>query len=170
MKNNFMKIALVTVFGLLMLIGSVQFIVSGQELKNDSPDFSRENNNHRRIVGTWQTVVTPRNCATGAPVAPAFPGILTFNEGETLTGTSTAVTSVYGVWDRAEGRRNYSFAFLSLRYNASGVFIGTQKVRQTAEISADGNSFTSTGTVEILDVNGNIIGNGCSTSTGTRFE
>ena len=165
-----MKIVAATVFGLLMLIGSVQFIVSGQELKNDSPDVSRENSNRKSIVGTWQTVVTPRNCATGATVAPAFPGILTFTEGETLTGTSTAVTSVYGVWEREEGRRNYSFAFLSLRYNASGVFIGTQKVRQTAELGADGNSFTSTGTVEILDVNGNTIGNGCSTSTGTRFE
>ena len=170
MKNNYMKIAAATVFGLLMLIGSVQFSVSGQELKNDSPDVSRENSNRKSIVGTWQTVVTPRNCATGAPVAPAFPGILTFTEGETLTGTSTAVTSVYGVWERIEGRRNYSFAFLSLRYNASGVFIGTQKVRQTAELSADGNSFTSTGTIEILDANGNVIGNGCSTSTGTRFE
>ena len=170
MKNNFMKIVAATVFGLLMLIGSVQFIVLGQELKNDSPDVSRENSNRKSIVGTWQTVVTPRNCATGAPVAPAFPGILTFNEGETLTGTSTAVTSVYGVWEREEGRRNYSFAFLSLRYNASGVFIGTQKVRQTAELSANGNEFTSTGTIEILDANGNVVGNGCSTSTGTRFE
>ena len=101
---------------------------------------------------------------------PRFREFLTFNEGETLTGTSTAVTSVYGVWEREEGRRNYSFAFLSLRYNASGVFIGTQKVRQTAELSANGNEFTSTGTIEILDANGNVVGNGCSTSTGTRFE
>ena len=106
----------------------------------------------------------------GVPVAPAFPGILTFHEGETLTGVSTAVSSVYGVWEREPGRRNYSFAFISLRYNSTGVFIETQKVRQTVEISINVNEFTSTGTVEILDVNGSVIGNGCSTSTGTRFE
>lgn len=162
-----MKIAAATIFGLLMLIGSAQLLVSGQESKNES---SEDSSNRRSIVGTWQTSVTPRNCATGVPVAPAFPGILTFNEGGTLTGTSTAVSSVYGVWKREEGRRNYSFAFLSLRYNSTGVFIGTQKVRQTVEINSNGNDFTSTGTVEILDVNGNVIGTGCSTSTGTRFE
>ena len=165
-----MQIAAGTILGLLMIIGSPQFLVSGQELKNESSDVARENSNRRSITGTWQTVVTPRNCATGAPVAPAFPGILTFNEGGTLTGTSTAVSSVYGVWERGEGHRNYSFAFLSLRYNSTGTFIGTQKVRQTAELSTIGNEFTTTGTVEILDANDNTIGTGCSTSIGTRFQ
>ena len=163
MKNKFMQIALGTIFGLLLLIGSAQFLVSAQEDKN-------EERSERSLVGTWQTLVTPRNCATGVPVAPAFPGILTFNKGGTLTGTSTAVSSVFGVWKREQGWRNYSFAFLSLRYNSTGVFIGTQKVRQTVEISSGGNSFTSTGSVEVLDVNGTVIGTGCSTSTGTRFE
>ena len=170
MKNKSVKTAAATIFGLLMLIGSAQFFVPGQESKNESSQESRENSGRRSIVGTWQTVVTPRNCATGVPVAPAFLGILTFHQGETLTGTSTAVSSVYGVCEREQGRRNYSFAFVSLRYNSTGVFTGTQKVRQTVEISTNGSEFTSTGTVEILDVNGNAIGNGCSTSTGTRFE
>ncbi len=178
MKNKFMQIAAGTIFGLLMIIGSTQLFVSGQELKNESSEDSTVNSSKRSIVGTWQTSVTPRNCQTGVPVAPAFPGLLTFNEGGTLTGTSTAVSSVYGVWERKDGLqqnlftpiKQYSFAFISLRYNATGTFIGTQKVRQTATLGASGNDFTSTGTAEILDANGNVIGTGCSTSTGTRFE
>lgn len=172
MKNKFMQIAAGTIFGLLIIAGSAQFLVSGQEFKKDSSEDSAENSsrNNSRLVGTWQTIVTPRNCQTGVPVAPAFPGILTFNEGGTLTGTSTAVSSVYGVWERRGGWRHYSFAFISLRYSPTGTFIGTQKVRQTVEFGVGGNDFTSTGSIEILDANGATVGTGCSTSTGTRFQ
>ncbi len=158
MRNKFMQTVAGTILGLLILVIGTQIFVSGQE-------------QGQSIVGTWQTSVTPRNCQTGVPVAPAFPGLLTFNEGGTLTGTSTAVSSVYGVWEQqTRGRGNYSFAFISLRYSPTGTFIGTQKVRQTAELGASGNAFTSTGSVEVFDANGNTIGTGCSTSIGTRFE
>lgn len=169
MKNKFMQIAAGTILGLLMIIGSTQFFVSGQELKNE---FSENSSNKKSIVGTWQTIVTPRNCQTGAAVATGFPGLLTFNEGGTLTGTSTAVSSVYGVWHRNLPTLLplYSFAFISLRYSPTGAFIGTQKVRQTAELGVSGNDFTTTGTVEVYDANGNLIATGCTASTGTRFE
>lgn len=172
MNKKILKRAAGTIFGLLLIIGSAQILASAQdELKTESSENRAENNwNDNKIIGTWQTVVTPRNCQTGEPVAPAFPGILTFNEGGTLTGTSTAATSVYGVWEKRQGRRNYSFAFLLLRYNPAGTFISTQKVRQTTTISASGDEFTTTGTVEILDTNGTTIGTGCTTSTGVRFE
>ena len=169
-----MQIIAGTIFGLLLIIGSVQLFASGQELKSESSPDSIENFSVKRsIVGTWQTSVTARNCQTGAPVAPAFPGLLTFNQGGTLSGTSTAVTSVYGVWQRENGLQQYSFAFISLRYNANGMFIGTQKVRQTATfggIGASGNEFTTTGTSEVFDADGNLIATGCATSTGTRFD
>lgn len=171
MKNKFMQIAAGTILGLLILVGSTQLFVSAQELKNESSKNSiMHSSNNRSIVGTWQTIVTPRNCQTGAAVAPAFPGLLTFNEGGTLTGTSTAVSSVYGVWERTRGWQSYSFAFISLRYSPTGTFIGTQKVRQTAELGASGDDFTTTGTVEVFDANGSLTATGCTTSTGTRFE
>lgn len=176
MKNKSMQIVAGTILGLLMLIAGTPLFVSGQEIKNEPTENSTDNLFKSSIVGTWQTMVTPRNCQTGAAVAPAFPGILTFSEGETLVGTSTAVISVYGFWHRGNNSRKYSFAFLSLRYSPDGTFIGTQKVRQTATLGTNGileersNSFTTTGSIEILDANGNTIGNGCATSTGTRFE
>ncbi len=171
MKNKCMQIAAGTIIGLLILVGGARVFVFGQELRNESsPDLTKKLTSNKRLVGTWQTAVTRRNCQTGDPVAPAFPGLLMFDEGGTLTGTSTAVSSAYGVWEPVHGGHNFSFAFISFRYSPTGTFIGTQKVRQTLEFGASGNDFTTTGSIEILDADGNTIGTGCSTSTGTRFE
>ena len=71
--------------GLLILMGCSQLFVSGQS----------DQGNVAGIDGVWQTVVTPRNCNTGDPLGPTFPGILMFNHDGTMTGTSTAVTSTY---------------------------------------------------------------------------
>ncbi len=164
MKNKLTQTFLATLLGLVMLFAGTQIFVSGQDNEN------QEQRNGRSIQGTWQTIVTPVNCQTGVPVAPAFQGLLTFNKGGTLAGTNTAVASLFGVWQRERGGQNYSFAFTNFRYNATGVFIGTQTVRQTGTLGAGGNEFTTTGTAEFFDTNGNLVGTGCSTVTGTRFE
>ena len=157
-----------TFLGLAILFAGAQIFVSAQDKKNQEQ--RQEQKDGRSIGGTWRTSVTPVNCQIGAPVAPAFPGLLSFHDGGTLSGTSTVAPTVFGVWESTRGWQNYSFAFTNLRYNTSGVFIGTQTVRQTAKLGAAGNDFTSTGTVEIFDTNGNLIGTGCANSTGTRFE
>lgn len=163
-----------TFLALLMIFGAAQIYVSGQEKENDSDQKTSENS-RKSIEGVWETVVTPRNCQTGAPVAPDFQGLITFNEGgtvaETASGSSPALRSPgHGVWQRENGRRNYSMKVVFLRFSPTGVFIGKQKITQTMELSANGNQSTSTGTVEILDLNGNVLGSGCSTATATRFE
>ena len=105
---------------MLILFAGMQIFVFGQEDENLE-------RTERSLVGTWQTSVTPRNCQTGDPVAPAFPGILTFNDGGTMTGTSTAVSSVYGIWAKMRGWRNNSLAFLSLRYSPTGALSERKK-------------------------------------------
>ena len=66
--------------------------------------------------------------------------------------------------------RDYSFAFTYYRYNASGVFLGSQNVRATLELAPSGDEFASPSLVETLDVNDAVIGTGCATAVGTRFE
>lgn len=158
-----MQIIAGTFLSLLVLVIGTQIFVSGQNgpLNNQ--------NNPQSIQGAWRTVVTPVNCQTGEPVAPAFQGLLGFHDGGTLSGTSTVVTVAYGGWQRERGWQNYSFAFTNFRFNSSGVFIGSQVVRQTAVLE-NGNQFASAGTLEIFDVNSNLIATGCANSTGTRFE
>jgi hypothetical protein len=158
MKSRILQL-MATVFAAVMLIGSSMISVSGQD-----------NRKQPTLEGTWQTSVTPRNCSTGAPLIPAFPGILTFMQGGTMTGTSTAVTSVYGVWDRVPGAREYSFASISLRYNAAGTLLGSRKITQSVTVSEDGETFTSNGQFQDTDPAGNPTASGCSTSVGARFH
>lgn len=168
MKNKLRRLLSLAIFG-LMLAACTQSLVVGQENKTDDAD-SRVSDSRGNITGTWQTLVTPRNCQNGDPVAPPFPGILTFNKGGTLSGTSATVPAAFGIWDRQHGAGNFAFAFISLRFSPTGVFLGTQRVRQTMTLNAEGNGFTSQGTVQVLDPNGVVIGGGCASAVGTRFE
>lgn len=171
MKNKLMTTIAGTFLALLMIFGAAQVNVSGQ--KNESDQKSENSGNS--IEGVWETVVTPRNCQTGVPVAPDFQSLVTFNKGGTVAefaagGNPTLRSPGHGIWERTSGSRNYSLKFVFLRFSPSGVLIGKQKIAQTIELSADGDQSTSTGTVEILDLNGNVLGSGCSTATSTRFE
>ena len=131
---------------------------------------------HRTLQGAWRTVITGVNCQTGVPLA-SFPGLFTFNEGGTLSeygigpGSNPALRSPgHGVWQREQGWQNYSFKFTYYRYDSSGVFIGSQKVTSALELGASGDEFASRSVIEILDVTDSVIGTGCATAVGTRFE
>ena len=132
--------------------------------------------NQRSIEGVWRTAVTPRNCQTGAAIL-TLSGLFTFTQGGTMSeygigpGSSPALRSPgHGVWQREHGWQDYSFAFTFYRYDASGILLGSQKVRATLELGEGGDEFASRSAIETLDVNGAVIGTGCATAVGTRFE
>jgi len=111
------------------------------------------------------------------PLVPAFPGLFTFNEGGTMSeygigpGASPALRSPgHGIWQRENGWQDYSLKFTYYRYNASGVFVGSQKVTAALELGASGDEFTTTSAIEVFDANDNLIGAGCATAAGMRFE
>lgn len=62
------------------------------------------------------------------------------------------------------------FSFTYYRYSAVGVFIGSQKVTGALELGPGDHEFATTSAIEILDVNGNVVGTACATAAGTRFE
>ena len=64
----------------------------------------------------------------------------------------------------------YSFAFTFYRYNASGGFLGSQKITAALELGAGGDLFASRSVIEIFDGNDNLIATGCATAAGTRFD
>src|SRR5215203_2919175 len=115
--------------------------------------------NERTIRGVWRTVVTPRNCQTGDAIL-TLAGLFTFNQGGTMSeygigpGSSPALRSPgHGMWQREHGWQDYSFAFTFYRYNASGAFLGSQKVTAALELAASGDQFASRSVIEILDAN-----------------
>jgi hypothetical protein len=174
MKNKLMTTIAGTFLALLMIFGAAQIYVSGQEKENDSDQKTSERSRNS-IEGVWETVVTPRNCVTGAPLAPEFQGLSTYNSGGTYTessggGNPTLRSPGHGIWERKNGWRNYTLKFIFLRFSPTGVLIGKQRVFQTLELSENGDQLTSSGRFEVLDLNGNVLGSGCSTATATRFE
>lgn len=132
--------------------------------------------NAQTIRGVWRTVVTPHNCQTGAPF-PSLQGLFTFNQGGTMSeygigpGSSPALRSPgHGVWQREHGWQEYSFAFTFYRYDASAVLLGSQKITAVLELGASGDEFASRSVIKVLDVNDNVVGGGCATAVGRRFE
>ena len=134
-----------------------------------------KNGNEQGLVGSWDVQVTIRDCASGTPLF-GFPAAMTFNRGGTmqesdLGGPGLVRLNGHGVWRHQTGRE-YSSAFRWLNFNPDRTFAGTSVVRQAISLGPDGDTFTSTDTVEVLDANGNVIPNAgsCATETGTRFQ
>src|SRR5690349_15644615 len=122
------KRTLVVMFTIVTALTMAVSVVSGQQSSVSS------NAQERTIVGAWRTVITGRNCQTGDPLG-SFPGLFTINEGGTMSeygigpGSSPALRSPgHGVWKRGHGWQDFSLTFTYYRYNASGVFTGSQKV------------------------------------------
>ena len=138
-----------------------------------------ENQSSARIIGgVWRTMVTPVDCVTGNPLAPPFNGLFTFNKGGTMSeyGISPVIMQTpalrspgHGTWQH-EGGSNYSFKFIFYRYDSTGAFVGWQQITAALVLGASGNDFTTASNIEIFDANGNLIGTGCATAAGTRFE
>jgi hypothetical protein len=161
-----------TVISALTICASLVSAQSGQE--KQSSESSKANAS--TIRGVWRTVVTPRNCQTDEPIV-SLAGLFTFNEGGTMSeygigpGASPALRSPgHGVWRREHGWQDYSFAFTYYRYDASGILLGSQKVTATLELFAGGDEFATRSVIEVLDVNDRVIGTGCATAAGRRFE
>jgi hypothetical protein len=175
-KMNLTKQTLVIVLTVITALTMTSSVVSGQDIQ-DKQSSETSKGLESTIQGVWRTVVTPRNCQTGEPVAPSFPGLFTFAKGGTMSeygispGSSPALRSPgHGVWQREHGWQDYSFAFTFYRYNASGVFIGSQKITATLELGASGDEFATHSALEVFDASDNLIGTGCATAAGTRFE
>jgi hypothetical protein len=106
--------------------------------------------------------------------------MLTFAEGGTLTGTTSAPlfkpgqrSPDHGVWKQT-GRRQFravSEAFILFDSPPPPLPLkrGVQRISQDIEMDDD-DRFTSDAAVEFRDADGNVVANLCATAWGTRFE
>lgn len=126
-----------------------------------------------RLEGTWDTQVTIRNCATGGAIA-TFPSIGTFMQGGTSIGSTagrpqSSRTPEHGVWSHQSGN-TYYFKFKSFSFDAAGSSTGWTIVQHQILLDHSGDTYTSAGTAENYDRNGNLLFIGCSSATATRFQ
>lgn len=126
-----------------------------------------------RLEGTWNVQVTLRNCQTGAEIRN-FASLTTFMFGGTTLDSTSGIpqalkTPGHGVWSHVSGN-TYRFSFKSFSFDPAGNFTGSTKITHEAELASNGTEYSSAGTAEVYDPNGNLTFTGCSTTTATRFE
>lgn len=180
MKNIFAKMISFAVLTLIIFVTAAQNPVMGQE-KEQAEEAQRVSRSSQRqslnrIVGVWETTVTPRNCQNGEPLGPAFIGNLTFHKGGTLSeyGANPATpfrTPGHGVWQAApwRGEDSYLINFTFIPLTPAGAPVGRLRVTQTGEYDRYLDRHSSSGGFQLFNTNGILIGSGCSTAIAARF-
>jgi hypothetical protein len=126
-----------------------------------------------RLQGTWDVQVRIIDCQTGGVIA-TFASMLTFHAGRTLMEATSGLppatkTPGEGVWEVA-GPNTYNYRFKFFTFDAQGVFTGWRIANVEVIVDQTGNNYEGSGTQEIYDANGNLVGSGCVSPVGTRFE
>ena len=126
----------------------------------------------RALEGVWETVVTARDCQTQTPLF-TFLSMVSYIRGGSLVLEAASEPSQratgLGVW-RHVGGRNFTSAFQFFTYAPDGTPSGRLRSSTRIRMSADGKSFSSSDTVEVSDLNGTVILEGCVTQKGIRLQ
>jgi hypothetical protein len=126
-----------------------------------------------RLEGAWDVQVTIRNCQTGARIT-SFSSVTTFMAGGTLVDSTSGTppsrrTPGQCDWGHGSGDA-YRFSFKTFNFDPAGTFTGWTKITHEAVFGASNDEYSSSGTSETYDTNGNLTATGCSTTTATRFQ
>jgi len=170
-KKQTLVLALAVITAALTITVS---IISSHSIPNKHSS-ALSDDHERTIIGVWRMALTTFNCQTG-DVVRTIPGLWTFHEGGTMSefssapGLSPAMRgSGHGVWQREPGWQDYSATFIFYRYDASGVFTGSQTGKIALKLGVNGDEFTATSAIQVFEANGNVVFTGCGTPSGTRF-
>ena len=166
--EKLMKISFAIAALVIIIAGQNSLHAQGKEdsaLLPQSPD---------RIVGAWETTVTPVNCDTGQPSGPSFNGVITFNQGGTIAefGANPALpyrTPGHGIWVSNGGGSNYSMKFSFLPLTPAGAPVGRMRVTQELELSRFSDESFSSGSFVLTSLTGMQLATGCTTATAVRL-
>jgi hypothetical protein len=145
------------------------------------------------LVGAWSVKVTLRDCATNAPLGPAFNSLVTFHGDGTISESAASLAFApgqrspgHGAWTRKRGH-TYGQEMVGLvlfdsepnlpgtptfdptKPVSPGFFAGWLTVSHTVRFTA-ADRIASSGTNSFYKANGELYRSGCSTATGQRFE
>lgn len=168
MKNILGNISFAIVAFLVIAIGHTSLHAQGRD------ELGGTIQSANRLVGAWETTVTPRNCETGEPAGPAFNGLITFNEGGTVAeyGANPATpyrTPGHGIWASNGGGGGYSMRFSFIPLTPTGTPIGRLRVSQVGEVNRFSDESSSSGSFVLTNFSGVVLSTGCTTSTGVRL-
>ena len=168
MKHKLVKISFAIVAFLFVAAG--QNSLHAQDNEGLGTSFQSAN----RIVGAWETTVTPRDCETGEPAGPSFSGVITFNEGGTVAEYAANPATPYrtpghGVWASNGGGSTFSMRFSFIPLTPAGAPVGRMRISQVGELSRFSDESTSSGSFVLTNFSGVVLATGCTTSTAVRL-
>jgi len=162
--------------GMILMVGALLGAGDRLQANDDSDRAAREQ--AQRIEGVWLPIVTITDCQTQAVIA-TFPSMEIYVRGGGYVGFGAVQKSDQvgmGAW-RHVGGRNYISEYQFFGYAPApvgapdGAPDGTLlKVSGTIRLSADGTSFTSSQTADVLDFAGNVLARICGTRDATRLQ
>ena len=131
------------------------------------------------LAGVWQVEVTIlSDCGPNPSQVRQLPALNTFTRdgkvietpGTPLTRPGTLRTSpALGAWQH-EGGQQFSAVYRAFIILPDNTPDGSVTFTEAIELSQDADSFTSNGTADFFDSNGNPIVHACHTLAGTRLQ
>ncbi|MEV5341639.1 hypothetical protein AB0K93_24635 [Streptomyces sp. NPDC052676] len=115
----------------------------------------------QRPVGSWSVLVT----IEGEPEVERAHYSFS-SDGQLILQTTRHTHTGLGSWHPIKG--GFVYATRGLRSDADGGFLNELRIRHTARFNPDG-TFTSTGTGQAVDADGNVLMEVQSRAVGTRF-
>ena len=130
----------------------------------------------KNIVGLWKVAVTPVDCSTGDPLAPAFGSLLSFNAGGTESEDTNNPalqpgqrSTAFGMWKQA-GENTYQMnTYALIVFSTDQIPAGSQQIAQTITMPS-GKKWSANATVQFFDTNGNLVKSGCAKAAANRLK
>jgi hypothetical protein len=156
--------------GVVVVVGALFGARTGAQSNELSRD-DASRGHARAIEGVWDTTVTARDCDTMAPLF-SFLAMDSYIRGGSLVIENASEPSQratgLGRWQHAGGR-NFTSAFQFYTSGPDGTPSGRLRSSSRIRLSVDGKSFSSSDTVEVSDLNGTVILQGCVTREAIRL-
>ena len=162
--------------GMILMVGALLGAGDRLQANDESDQAAREQ--AQRIEGVWLPIVTITDCQTQAVIA-TFPSMEIYVRGGGYIGFGAVQKSDQvgmGAW-RHVGGRNYIAEYQFFGYAPppvgapDGAPDGTMlKISAAIRLSADGTSFTSSQTADLLDPAGNVVARICGSRHATRLQ
>ena len=126
----------------------------------------------RALEGTWNVVVTIRNCQTGTAIT-SFKAMDLFIQGGSVVDTNAAPPSTrgpgFGSWEFL-GDHNFRTTLRFYLYNLDGSFAGVRRIAQEISVGEDNNTWESTVGITVFNPAGDQVATACGTSAAVRAE
>ena len=147
---------------------------AGEDVISRDPDSLADNSGKgsRALEGTWNVIVTIRNCQTGASLT-SFKAMDLFIQGGSVVDTNAAPPSTrgpgFGSWEFL-GDHDFNTTLRFFLYNPDGTFAGVRRIAQNIAMGDDNNSWESTVGITVFNPAGDQIATACGTAVASRAE